>query len=105
MAYPSDAGASAAIGELRALLGPNVTLCDRDPSSTPGAPSHPSRDCCDDCPLHRFGGASSALVLPIAGFAGPTGVYSERLRISSEPDVVGRRRVAFAQPRAPPARR
>ena len=104
MAYPGDAAASVAIGELRALLGPNAALCERD-ASAPGAPRHESSNCCDDCPLCQPGSASAALAPPQESFAEPTATCSAPLGASLDVAVVERRRVAFAQPRAPPLHR
>jgi hypothetical protein len=105
MANPADAAASAAIGELRALLGPNAALCERDASSGPAAPSHESHNCCDDCPLCQFSDAPTALVPSHPVFAGPTATVSEPLGVSSDAGILELRRVAFAQPRAPPVLR
>jgi hypothetical protein len=102
MAGAGDAESVAALGALKALLGPNAALCQRGDASAPGSPSHNSHHCCDDCALCQLDGhtaalapSSAAILPPFANNAGPLGIRRDtgfsRLQ-----------RVAFAQPRAPP---
>ncbi|MGA2042651.1 MAG: hypothetical protein ABSG83_04695 [Roseiarcus sp.] len=100
---PANAGeAVAALGALEALLGPHVALCLHEDGSGPAAPAHDPHHCCDDCALCQHGGHAVALVprghaVPTR-FARPAG----RLAVLADAPCAGPRRVAAAQPRAPP---
>jgi len=101
-AQAGEAEAAAALGALTALLGPDVALCLHEDGSAPGAPSHDPHPCCDDCALCQHGGLAAALVPH--GHAAPTPFArpAGRLAVLADADLVGPRRFAAAQPRAPP---
>lgn len=100
-AETGDAQAVAALGALKALLGPNVALCERD-ASAPGAPAHAPHHCCDDCALCQLAGHGAALIPsdPVGPvlFARAT----ERLNAQRPSSIARPRLFASAQPRAPP---
>jgi len=101
MASPGQGEAAAALGALKALLGPNVALCVRDDASPPGSPSHDPHRCCDDCALRQLTGHSA---LVPAGEAVPTLFtrYAKPLSVPADARLAKPRVVASAQPRAPP---
>jgi len=102
IASAGEADAVAALGALSALLGPNVALCLHEDGSAPGSPSRDHPSCCDDCALCQHG-AHSAVVLPSShAVPAPLAGSSRPLAIPSDPGAAKPRRVAFAQPRAPP---
>jgi hypothetical protein len=101
MASPGQGQAAAALGALKALLGPNVALCARDDASAPGSPSHDPHKCCDDCALRQLTGHSA--LLP-AGHAVPVLLmgYAKPLSVPADASLAKARAVASAQPRGPP---
>jgi hypothetical protein len=101
MASPSEAEAAAALGALKALLGPNVALCVRDDASAPGSPSHDPHKCCDDCALRQLTG-HSALAPPGHAFPVPFAQYAKPLSVPADASLAEARAVAAAQPRGPP---
>jgi hypothetical protein len=102
MADVHDAEAVAALGALTALLGPNVTLCERGDASAPGSPSHNSRHCCDDCALCQLDGHAAALAPSSDAIPLLFAYDAKPLNIPGDVGFSRLRRVAFAQPRAPP---
>jgi hypothetical protein len=101
MAASGQAEAAAALGALKALLGPNVALCVRDDASAPGSPSHEPHKCCDDCALRQLSGHSA---LAPADHAVPvlSKGYAEPLDVPADASLAKARAVAAAQPRGPP---
>ena len=102
MAAPGEADAGAALGALTALLGPNVALCLHEDGSAPGSPAHNQHDCCADCVLCQHSASAAALLPPNHGVPAPLAGDAKRFSVASQADVSDLRRVAFAQPRAPP---
>jgi hypothetical protein len=102
MASPGPSEASAALGALKALLGPNVALCARDDASAPGAPSHDPHQCCNDCALCH---ATGHPVLAPLGHPAPASFMRQGKPLGAGADAspVKARAVAAAQPRGPPA--
>jgi hypothetical protein len=101
MAQTGDAEAVAALGALTALLGPNVALCARGDVSSPAAPSHDSHSCCDDCALCQLT-AHAALVPSGHAIAFLFQHNAKPLSVARDSRIAVTRRVASAQPRAPP---
>lgn len=102
MGGAGDAEAVAALGALEALLGSNVALCMRSDASAPGSPSHDSHHCCDDCAFCRLTGHAAALLPADSFFLAQSVRFATPLSFPGEVRVGSLRRVAFAQPRAPP---
>jgi hypothetical protein len=102
MAQTGDAEAVAALGALAALLGPNVALCARGDASSPASPSHDSHPCCDDCALCQLTGHAAALVPSGHAIAFLFEHKAKPLSAVRDSRVAAMRRVASAQPRAPP---
>jgi len=101
MAGPSEAEAAAALGALKALLGPNVALCVRDDASAPGSPSHDPHKCCDDCALRQLTG-HSALAPSGHAFPTPFARHAKPLSVPADASLAKAWAVAAAQPRGPP---
>ena len=101
MASPGPSEAAAALGALKSLLGPNVALCARDEASTPGAPSHDSHKCCEDCALCH---ATGHLVLSPPDQSAPAPFTRDAKPLAVGADATPARAwvVAAAQPRGPP---
>jgi len=102
MAQTGDAEAVAALGALTALFGPNVALCARGDASSPASPSHDLHPCCDDCALCQHTGHAVALVPSGHAIALLSARSAKPPKIPGNAGVAALRRVAFAQPRAPP---
>jgi hypothetical protein len=102
MASHSEADAVAALGALKALLGPNVALCLHEDGSAPGSPSHDSHGCCDDCALCHAAGHLAALVAASHAIPAIFSSYSHSLSIPADAGIAKPRFAASAQPRAPP---
>jgi hypothetical protein len=102
MASRSEADAVAALGALKALLGPNVALCLHEDGSAPGSPSHDSHGCCQDCALCHSAGHLAALLPPSHAAPAIFARYVAPLRLPEGPNLAKPRFAASAQPRAPP---
>lgn len=90
-----------ALGELAAVFGPNVVICEHDNGSAPAAPTRNSHSCCDDCALCQSAGHAAAVAPPEVDL--PTKLFRVAAHLDV-PDDIGLTRPAFvlAQPRAPP---
>jgi hypothetical protein len=102
MAQTGDSEAVAALGALTALLGPNVALCARGDASAPASPSHDSHSCCDDCALCQLTGHAAALVPSGHAIALLLEHNAKPLSAVRDSRIAAIKRVASAQPRAPP---